>query len=217
MGQPDVTQDDIALEAHLRRVMLTSGHYSTDDIRRRLAAHRVGVDSTDSIQTPINLAAIEMRNEERRRLRDAATPGPWRLVPREVGGSPYSPRREVDCEIRGNAIYSHDGTSVVASTPVAKLTAGFLWYKSDKAFFVHARTDTAPEDIAALVAEVVRLRTLLNQVSAGIYKNGSGDRRLGAYVNGVWLATCDVDEGDAALIEDWRLRRDAALTTTTSE
>jgi hypothetical protein len=96
----------------------------------------------------IDLDEMRRRNEERRKRRDAATPGPWRWA---TGPS------EVLCETGivtdgGNAVFVNCGRGAGDPQP------------QDFALMVASRTDPAPEDIDALIAEVERLRKLAVQV-----------------------------------------------------
>jgi len=79
-----------------------------------------------------------------------ATKGPWEMRPRVIGGA-YGPAYEADCEIVGNVNREYR-----CSTPVCKLSVGFVTYEGDKQFIAHA-----PQDIADLLAEVGRLRKAL--------------------------------------------------------
>ena len=91
---------------------------------------------------PIDIAAITARNAERKRLMDEASPGPW------VAWS-------VDCG--ASSSWAGDKAQI-AGLPRVSVDRGEVFTKADAAFIATARSDTAPEDIEALVAEVQRLR-----------------------------------------------------------
>lgn len=89
--------------------------------------------------TPEERDEIRARNEKRRRLRDAATAGPWRTFASQT-------RSIVGVDSPGKRILSlHIGCK--ENDEVA----------ANGKFIAHARSDTAPEDIDALLAEVERL------------------------------------------------------------
>jgi hypothetical protein len=89
----------------------------------------------------LDLAAIERRNAERRRLRDAATPGPWSVVADYNLKAP-DPRGGSRCPLT-NSNLGHDEK------------------KATFAFIAASRSDTVPEDIDALLARVKELEAHL--------------------------------------------------------
>ena len=165
----------------------------------------------------INLAAIESRNEERRRLRDAATPGPWWRIDPPWG---YG-----DTVHAGNTDDPHGASAFICtSVPMEDDLCESSNVSDDMALIAYARTDTAPEDIAALVAEVRRLeaensnlRAVLSECSATAYEPCDPvTHHIVGSINGVKFEQYATKEDESKVL-DWRLRRDAALTTTTSE
>ena len=110
----------------------------------------------------INLAAIESRNEERRRLRDAATPGPWWRIDPPWG---YG-----DTVHAGNTDDPHGARAFICtSVPMEDDLCESSNVSDDMALIAYARTDTAPEDIAALVAEVWRLEKAVQVETAAFH------------------------------------------------
>lgn len=119
----------------------------------------------------INLAAIESRNEERRRLRDAATPGPWWRIDPPWG---YG-----DTVHAGNTDDPHGARAFICtSVPMEDDLCESSNVSDDMALIAYARTDTAPEDIAALVAEVRRLEGERAEMNAVIRKQSERIREL---------------------------------------
>ena len=157
----------------------------------------------------INLAAIESRNEERRRLRDAATPGPWWRIDPPWG---YG-----DTVHAGNTDDPHGARAFICtSVPMEDDLCESSNVSDDMALIAYARTDTAPEDIAALVAEVRRLegeRVRLRNVAKAASK-------LNDAMND-WRETKSAQRtvafADAQRELNAQLGALAALTTTTSE
>jgi hypothetical protein len=102
----------------------------------------------------IDLDDYRRRNEERRKRRDAATNGPWLLDDpgKETEGPAKGWRRGaiVAAVARGQYVYT--------------IPQGGVSPERDRAFIAASRTDPAPEDIDALIAEVERLRAELADI-----------------------------------------------------
>ena len=150
----------------------------------------------------INLAAIEKRL-------NAITKWPWSIA--------YGGISESD---EGFGIDSEIEPGIVAECwpPAADAERKKRCY-ADAHFIAHA-----PSDIAALVAEVRRLeaensnlRAVLSECSATAYEPCDPvTHHIVGSINGVKFEQYATKEDESKVI-DWRLRRDAALTPTTSE
>jgi hypothetical protein len=107
--------------------------------------------------TPEERDEFRTRNEKRRRLRDAATKGPWK----RCGGA----------TARYQAIHSPDGYIVFGMADARHDSEGgkfvdapnYPQQMENANFIAHARNDTAPEDVDALLAEVERLNEELKR------------------------------------------------------
>jgi hypothetical protein len=132
----------------------------------------------------IDLEAIRARNEERRKLRDAATPGPWSI---RYGG--------INEDDEGFGVDSKIEPGIVAECypPAADLHRRRRLL-ADSHFIAHARTDQAPEDVDALLAEVTALRAIAVQVcyEKHIEQWYVLNRATNQYLltDGTWNASC---------------------------
>jgi hypothetical protein len=127
-------------------------------IRRKLES-QTHVPASSS---PLDLTAFEQRNAERRRLKEAATEGPWYAHNPDdtmamnaycVTTSPHEPDTE-----------DGSGAGIVAATllqsfvPVGHESG--LW-RADAAFIAYAKNDPVEADVDAMLAEVRRLQGLI--------------------------------------------------------
>lgn len=87
-----------------------------------------------------DLTKITAENEQRKAIRDKATPGPWQMTKHTTFGQVETGQ----ATLYGLERYWPDPSLIMKN--------------ADAEFIVHARTDTAPETIDALVAEIERLQ-----------------------------------------------------------
>jgi hypothetical protein len=107
------------------------------------------------LPAPLDLAAIEVRNHERREMKAKATAGPW-FVKTNIhkgAGAKYEVKRTVPPK-NGH------------SQPTEETVIPEGWQKDDRAFIAFARNDAPEKDIEALIARIRQLATYEDTIQA---------------------------------------------------
>jgi len=112
----------------------------------------------------LDLDAISQRNEERKRIKAAASPGPWRWVEETYGSGPWSYTSHLE---DGN------GSALAFPSDDSCFSIEIVIGDEDKTFIAHARNDDVEDDIDTLLAEVESLRVSLDE-----WRNLAWERRL---------------------------------------
>jgi hypothetical protein len=100
--------------------------------------------------TEAELQAIEARA-------NAATPAPWGRRDQIIGQDKY----HASTEVFGNPVIWHG--KQVGSTPICKLSSGFVWFEGDCEFISHAR-----QDVSALIDELRRYKRAIDSLPMSI-------------------------------------------------